>query len=169
MNLSLPGDLLSVVAVGGFEAFAAENYDSVRRALAVAFGDAERAADVAQEAFARAWRRWPRVSTMERPVAWVYVVALNQAKRDLRLERHLPGPPPVSPPSDVAGSVATRISLQTALDGLAPRQRAVVVLRYLADLSTAEVARALGCAEGTVKSTLHAALTRLRIEVGEEE
>jgi len=45
----------------------------------------------------------------------------------------------------------------------------VVVLRYLADLSTAQVAEAMGCAEGTVKSTLHAALVHLRVEMKEDD
>ncbi len=45
----------------------------------------------------------------------------------------------------------------------------VVVLRYLADLGTDDVARALGCAPGTVKSTLHAALARLRVELAADD
>jgi RNA polymerase sigma factor (sigma-70 family) len=52
---------------------------------------------------------------------------------------------------------------------LPARQRAVVVLRFLADLSTADVADALRCAEGTVKSTLHSALAHLRVEMDEQE
>jgi RNA polymerase sigma factor (sigma-70 family) len=58
--------------------------------------------------------------------------------------------------------------VQAALEQLAPRQRAAVVLRYLGDLSVAEVARAMGCAEGTIKSTLHTALARLRVDLDEE-
>jgi len=52
---------------------------------------------------------------------------------------------------------------------LTPRQRLAVVLRHLVDLSTADVAAAMGCAEGTVKSTLHAAMQALRIDLDEEE
>jgi RNA polymerase sigma-70 factor (ECF subfamily) len=157
------------VGVTDAEAFVAAHYEQVRRALSLALRDPQRAEDLTQEAFARAWRRWAEVSTMERPVAWVYVVAMNQARRDLRRE-HRPMREPLSPHApDLAGSVATSVSLATALASLPARQRAVVVLRFLADLSTADVADALRCAEGTVKSTLHSALAHLRVEMDEQE
>lgn len=147
--------------------FLDENFDSIRRSLALVVGDPDRAEDLTQEAFARAFARWPSVSSMDRPVAWVYVVALNKARRDLRRDSHQPTPEPVVVVDDLAGAVATSVSVSAALATLAPRQRAVVVLRYLAGLSTAEVAKALGCAEGTVKSTLHSALQRLRVTMEE--
>ena len=58
--------------------------------------------------------------------------------------------------------------VRSALARLPLRQRAAVVLRFLGGLSVAEVAEAMGCAEGTVKATLHGALRRLRIECDEE-
>jgi RNA polymerase sigma factor (sigma-70 family) len=61
--------------------------------------------------------------------------------------------------------VATAIDLREALDRLTGRQRAAVVLRYLADLPIAQIAIALGCAEGTAKATLHQALAILRIDL----
>jgi RNA polymerase sigma factor (sigma-70 family) len=45
---------------------------------------------------------------------------------------------------------------------LSPRRRAAVVLRYYADLSEADIAEALGCSKGTVKSLLHRALAQLK-------
>jgi RNA polymerase sigma-70 factor (ECF subfamily) len=154
--------------VDNFDSFLDENFDAIRRSLALVIGDVDRAEDLAQEAFARALGRWSAVSAMERPVAWVYVVALNKARRDLRRDRYRPvhQVPPVV--EDIAGTVATSVALAAALATLAPRQRAVVVLRHLAGLSIGETAQALQCAEGTVKSTLHSALSRLRVEMEEE-
>jgi RNA polymerase sigma factor (sigma-70 family) len=68
------------------------------------------------------------------------------------------------PVEDHASGVVTTLVLREAIVGLPPRQRAAIVLRYLADLSIAEVAAAMDCAEGTVKATLHQALRSLRID-----
>ncbi len=157
------------MGVEGFDDFVAVHYESVRRALTVVLGDVQRAEDVTQEAFAQALRRWSAVSAMERPSAWLYVVAMNRARRDLRREVRPTCITRPAPAGDIAGAVATSVGIETALASLAPRQRAVVVLRYLADLSTAQVAEAMGCAEGTVKSTLHAALVHLRVEMKEDD
>jgi len=151
--------------------FVAANYEQVRRSLAVAVGDRSWAEELTQEAFAQAWRRWSSVSRMERPVAWVYVVAINRARKRWRRERDVvvDHEPIDFGVADQTASVATSISLKAAIDQLPPRQRAAVVLRFLADLTVAEVAEAMGCAEGTVKSTLHAALAHLRVELEEDE
>jgi RNA polymerase sigma factor (sigma-70 family) len=55
-----------------------------------------------------------------------------------------------------------RAALRAAVAALAPRQRAMVVLRYFGDCSLEEVGVALGCRPGTVRATLHQALKRLR-------
>lgn len=157
-----------------FEQFFDEQYGTAVRAVALAIGDRDRAEDRVQDAFAKAYRRWGRVSTMERPEAWIYVVALNaerkawqradrRAGRDGDLGAH-----PTAAARDVADDVTDALSLHDALGRLTDRQRAAVVLRYLADLPTADVARAMGCAEGTVKATLHQSLAKLRVELTEE-
>lgn len=157
-----------VTSVDSFEAFLEENFDPIRRALVLALGDPARAEELAQEAFARAYARWSTVSVMQRPVAWIYVVAMNKARRDLRREARDHGAmvEPVS--DDPSGQVATAVTVRAALATLAPRQRAVVVLRCLADLSTRETATALKCSPGTVKATLHAAFAHLRVEMEED-
>ena len=63
---------------------------------------------------------------------------------------------------DVATEVAVRVAVRGALGALTDRQRAVLVLRVFDDLSEAQVAQVLGCAIGTVKSTMSQALARLR-------
>ncbi len=154
--------------VGDFESFFAAHHDRVRRTVTLAIGDPERAADVTQEAFAVAYRRWRRVREMERPAAYVTVVATNRARRDLRRDGRRPDPPPGAPAPDPAGTVALDLSLHDAIAALAPRQRAAIVLRYLGDLTIADVAAAMGCSEGTAKATIHQALARLRVRLDDE-
>ena len=160
---------MSAVETGpDFESFFADHHDHVVRSLTLAVGDRRRAEDLAQEGFARAYRRWSSVSGMERPVAWVYVVSLNRFRRELRRQRSEPHPE-LPPSDDPAAFVAVQVSVLAALGTLAPRQRTAVVLRYLADLRLAEVAEAMGCSVGTVKATLHTALRKLRVDLAEEE
>ena len=70
---------------------------------------------------------------------------------------------------DASGGVTTALSVRDAIATLPARQREAVVLRYLADLSLAEVADAMGCAVGTVKATLHHALGALRVQLEEDD
>ena len=70
--------------------------------------------------------------------------------------------PMLDPDDDTA---VNAVVVRSALAGLPERQRLAVVLRYFAGLSTAETADAMGCASGTVKSTLHAALASLAVEL----
>jgi RNA polymerase sigma-70 factor (ECF subfamily) len=150
---------------GAFEAFFAEQYESVVRGLSVAFRDPLLAEEAAQEAFTRAYTRWERVSGMERPAGWVYVVAVRVARRR---RRDLFAAPPVVDP-DVATEVVDRITMQAAIERLPDRQRIALVLRHYGDLPLDEIANAMGCAVGTVKSTLYAAHTRLHVELEDDE
>ena len=152
-----------------FETFFGEHYESVFRGLSVAFRDPLLAEEAAQEAFTRAYTRWERVRGMERPAGWVYVVAVRVARRrrrDLLVEM------PVHTPSgdrDLAVEVVDRVTMQAAIEQLPTRQRIALVLRYYGGLPLGEIATAMGCAQGTVKSTLHAAQLRLRIELDEDD
>lgn len=150
-----------------FEDFFAEQYAPMVRTLAWAFSDQARAEDAAQEAFAKAYRRWRSVGSMDRPGAWVYVVAVHQYRDWVRSEaRRSRRDETVSVDSpDVTAMLLTAVDIRTALASLPPRQRRAVALRYLGGLSNAEVADAMRCSVGTVKSTVHAALQRLRVEV----
>jgi RNA polymerase sigma factor (sigma-70 family) len=158
------------VVTDDFEAFVWEQFPSMVRTVALAIGDNGVAEDATQEAFVKASVRWHRVVRMERPVGWVYVVALNAARRALKRR---PVPSEMAPrveqdaeprvDTDHAAAVVTRLDVHDALAALAPRQRAVAVLRYLADLSVAETAPSLGVTESTVKSTTRDALANLRV------
>jgi RNA polymerase sigma-70 factor (ECF subfamily) len=146
-----------------FEAFYDANYGSVCRGLTLALQDPQLAEEATQEAFTRAYVYWRRVARMDRPAGWVYVVAARVAFR--RRSRSSVGEIAEAPQGSLADTVVAREMLRAAIEGLPERQRTAIVLRYFADLPLADVAAAMGCALGTVKSTLHAALARLQVEL----
>ncbi|MDQ3757275.1 MAG: sigma-70 family RNA polymerase sigma factor [Actinomycetota bacterium] len=141
--------------------------DEWARAARLAFvivGDREVASEVAQEAMARAYQHWRRVSRLERPGAWVRRVTIRLAVRSRARARALPALVGVAHSSLDAGDT----DLAAALHALSAQQRATIVLHYLEDLSVAEVADVLGCRPGTVKAHLHRARARLAELLGEE-
>ena len=151
-----------------FEDFFRERYGEVVRSMRLMVGDHAWAEELAQEAFTRACRHWWRVSRLDRPAAWVYVVACNEARHGWRRHQRamrtvLNSPAPVA--EDPARTIATVLDVRAALAHLTERQRAAVVLRYVADLPLADIADVMGCATGTVKATLHQALAHLRVEL----
>jgi RNA polymerase sigma-70 factor (sigma-E family) len=135
-------------------------------------GDLGHAEDVAQAAFAKAYASWGRVARSGDPEAYVRRIVINENSRRFRKHRvteDLPGELPETVARDATGEWGERAAVLAALRSLAPRQRAVVVLRYWMDLSEAETAAALGCSAGTVKSQASRALAALRSKIGEGE
>ena len=152
----------------GYDDFFAAHHPTVHRALVLSGAPPAVAADVAQEAFVRAYERWRRVRLMEHPRAWVFRVAFNHRRRTAGRDARVV-PAAVVVPAGVDGVGPERLDVRDALGRLPERQRTAVVLRYYADLPLAEVAEVMGVAVGTVKSTLHAALASLRIDLEDEE
>jgi RNA polymerase sigma-70 factor (ECF subfamily) len=154
-----------------FDEFYASHYHDLARTLTVALADRAAAEEAAQEALTRALRRWRHVRTLDRPAAWLYVVAMNHVRDGWRRERREPQwdteLDTMTP--DPGGAITTAVSVRDAIATLPARQREAVVLRYLADLPLADVADAMGCAVGTVKATLHQALRSLRVEFEEDD
>lgn len=72
-------------------------------------------------------------------------------------------PPEAGAGVDAAAAAELRLVMRQALSRLTARQRTVLVLRYFEDLPEADVARLLGCSVGTVRSTTHRSLARLRV------
>ena len=153
-----------------FEAFFDREYARVHRSLVAALGDVAAADDAAQEAFVKAWLRWGRVQQMDRAAAWVYVVAVRRAlrRRGLSREDAVEVVPLEAVDQGFADAVVGSIDGARLLRQLSPRQRLVVVLRFYSDLRLQEIADATGTSVGTVKSTLHDALKRLHVEIGQE-
>lgn len=134
-------------------------------------GDAARAEDLVQGALAATYRHWGRVGTggAEAYVRRAVLNAhLNRWRRLSRREQLTDTPPEVHTP-DATSSVDERDAVWGALATLPPRQRAVIVLRYYEDLSEAQIAEALGCSAGTVKSQSSKALAKLRLVTGLRE
>ena len=150
-----------------FEAVFDAHYERCVRAARRITRDQQVAEELASEAFARAWSRWSRLGREpQRAVGWIWRVTMNLAIDHAR--RRLPALPRPEPiESDDA--VAVHVALVEALRLLSGRQRDVIVLRYLADMSEAEVAHALGVSTGSVKTHVHRGLTRLRSAFGRDE
>ena len=164
-----PAPLYGEAAVNDFDEFFADHYAWVVGSLALACGDRGEAEDAAQEGFTKAMLRWRSVSRYDRPATWVYVVAVRELRRSLRRRERSSAADLAddAPVLDPAVAVVTTDVITRALDRLAPRQRLAVVLRFHGDLTVPDVAKAMQCSEGTVKATLHAALSRLRVDLGD--
>jgi RNA polymerase sigma-70 factor (sigma-E family) len=148
-----------------FSEFFGARAPALRRTAYVILRDWHAAEDVTQLGFARLYVVWPRVR-METLEAYARKVVVNEALGWLRRHRResvsesLPDRPAVD------GSESA-LDVARALDLLPGQQRAIVALRFLDDLSVAEVARVLDIAEGTVKSQTSRALTTLRSHIPE--
>ena len=148
---------------GSFESAFDELFPRAVRLADRLLGDRAAAEDVAAEALARAYARWPKVGGLPYRDGWVLKVATNLAIDRLRRR-----PPEVRPATaaDFEDGVELRIALNAALLTLAPRQRQAVALRYLGGLSDQEVAQALGISLGSVKTHIHRGLKGLRGRLG---
>lgn len=147
-----------------FDTFVAESTTILLRTAYLMVGDLHEAEDLVQETLLKVARRWPRVSRMEHPAAYARRILINLtlrggARRSRR--RSELGDPLADGPQSRPTALDTHDDLHIALAALPPRQRAVLVLRYFLDLPEAEIAAALDCSLGTVKSTVSRGLARL--------
>jgi RNA polymerase sigma-70 factor (sigma-E family) len=122
--------------------------------------DRETAEDVAQEAFAALHRRWHSLQTEDAAIGYLRTCVLNGARSVLRRRRTIRHQPPPSEDSLSAEPADGRVLLAeehreviAAMRRLPARQREVIVLRYWAELTEAEIARTLGISVGSVKSS----------------
>jgi RNA polymerase sigma-70 factor (sigma-E family) len=147
-------------------AFCRREYPRLVGALSLYCGDAYVAEELAQEAIVRVVNDWGKVRRLAAPGAWAHRVAINLANSHFRrrlaerrakqrlyaraaLAVHQP-------------DTSTAVAVRQTVASLPQRQRAVIVLRFFADLSVREVADVLGCPDGTVKSLTSKALASLR-------
>ena len=159
-------------AEADFAEFADREFRLLLGTLSLLLGDRWQAEDIAQEALARAWLRWGRVSGLERPDLWVRRVAVNLAHSWWHRQRSAQAAQArlrADPPAPVPEAALPDEALHRAIAGLTPRQRPAIVLRYFLDLSVADTARVMGCREGTVKALTAQAVARLRRTLSEQE
>jgi len=150
-----------------FDSLFAVEFPAVSRTVFLLCHDHQRAQDVTQDAFVQLLRHWDRVSTLDRPGAWVRKVAIRLLVRSLRrdsarrrAERSFTPQPPLVP---------NDLDVLNAVGILPVRQRTAVVLFYFERRTLAEIADLMGCAPSTAGVHLHrarATLGRLLEEVG---
>lgn len=152
-----------------FEEYAAGAWPSLYRYAYLLTANHADAEDLAQQTLLKAYSSWAKVTGADSPTAYLRRTLTNtylsQRRPKARRAELLTDAPPekvVAP----GGGPEDRMVLWPHVKSLPPRQRAVVVLRYYEDLSEQEIADALGCSTGNVKSTAHRALKALREALG---
>jgi RNA polymerase sigma-70 factor (sigma-E family) len=156
-----------------FADFALARAGALQRAAYLLVGDAQLAQDLVQEALTKTYVAWPRLRDPHNAEAYcrkaITTTAISWYRRkgwhNERPTEHLPEVAGVAGPES---SVTERDAVWRALQQLPPRQRAALVLRFYEDLTEAQTAEAMGCAVGTVKSQVSAALTKLRERLGDD-
>ncbi|MFI5675921.1 SigE family RNA polymerase sigma factor [Streptomyces cellulosae] len=140
----------------------------LKTAVLLCGGDRHAGEDLLQNALAKAAGKWQRI---DEPEAYVRRILYRQQVSRWRLKWRRREVTVAEPPesheeragrSDAAAAAELRVVMREALSRLTSRQRTVLVLRYFEDLPEADVARLLGCSVGTVRSTTHRSLARLR-------
>ena len=157
-----------------FEAFVRARSAALLRTAYLLTGDRGGAEDLLQTALLRSLRHWRKARSA--PEAYVRRVLVNLCRdnwrraaarpRELPL---LPGAEAVQPVDGPADRIGQRRDLVSALVLLPPGQRAVIVLRFVDDLSVAETAALLGISHGTVKSYTSRAIATLRAALADGE
>ncbi|GII98931.1 RNA polymerase sigma-70 factor (sigma-E family) [Sediminihabitans luteus] len=154
-----------------FTAFMRSAGGSLHRAAYLLSGDRHRAEELVQHTLERTYRHW-RTAREGDPLVYARRILTNlridtwrRTRRELLVDHTDPCAAPATRPgpgAEAAETVEARDAVVRALQTLPPRQRRIVVLRYMLDLSEAEVAHELDITVGTVKSTASRALARLR-------
>jgi RNA polymerase sigma-70 factor (sigma-E family) len=139
----------------------------LRAARLLAAGDEALAEDLVQTTLTKVYLAWPKVRGADEPVRYAHRMLTNAFIDDTRRayrrnEQSHARPVEISEQTMEPADDTVRQVVLAALAGLAPQQRAVVVLRHWLDLDVETTAQTLGCTTGTVKSTNSRALAHLR-------
>jgi len=140
-----------------FEEFYRSHYPQTVRLTYALLGWSNSVEDIVQEAFTRVWKAFPVV---ENPGGFLRVTVVNLCRDARRRQARERRPRPLTPESSAISDPAAE--MVDLLMQLPYRQRATLVLRYWADFTEADIADALGCRPGTVKTLAQRGLRRLR-------
>ena len=149
----------------GFASFFADHYVAQKRAIYLLCGRPEDSADVVQEAMARVYERWDRVSRMASPAAYVFTVARNELRRRMRRDRWLVWAGTgrmLSAAPDPQDEVRTRIDVRRALGLLHQAGREALVLVDYLGFTPTEAAQIVGTTPVTLRVRLHRARAEFR-------
>jgi RNA polymerase sigma factor (sigma-70 family) len=153
------------VTADEFDDLYRREYSTMVRISYLMVRDEDLAVEVTHDAFARVLERWSR---LDEPGAYLRTAVVNASRDALRRRIFRRSRRHVIEVVD-AGAHAPDDYLLDALDQLAPKRRAAIVLRYYLDLPEAEIASALGVRPGTVKSLLHRGLGELRAALADDQ
>ncbi|TVZ94940.1 RNA polymerase sigma-70 factor (sigma-E family) [Streptomyces sp. BK340] len=151
-----------------FDEYVRTNHDTLLHTARRLVCDPLDAQDLLQTALVRTYLRWEGIADKRLADAYLRRVMINTRTEWWRARRLQELPTEQLPDvgiEDFAAQHDDRALLLDLMKTLAPQQRSVVVLRHFEQMSTEETAAALGMAAGTVKSTLHRSLARLRQEL----
>jgi RNA polymerase sigma-70 factor (sigma-E family) len=151
-----------------FESYARAHTQQLLRFAAVLTNDNGMAEDVVQNVLIKAHARWDRIDLIDNRQAYLRRMVVNELSSWRRKwARYVPHPDPAldRQVGDGTAQIDDRAELVGELAKLPAKQRAAVVLRFLDDLSDAEIAEVLNCREVTVRGYIHRALNALRVEM----
>jgi RNA polymerase sigma-70 factor, ECF subfamily len=162
---------------GAFTELVSRHHQDMLRVAYVICRDPALAEDAAQAAWAIAWRRMGEVKDPTHIRGWLVAVVANEARRTMRSRRpiiheisvgdtELERVPGVR--SDPQDSSIASSDLRRVLESLDPTDRALIALRYVAELSSDEIGRALGMSSSGARGRLSRLLHRLRGELGDD-
>jgi RNA polymerase sigma factor (sigma-70 family) len=156
-----------VEARARFDVFFAEEHERLFKALYFVTGDRHDAEELMQDAFLKLWERWDRIETIDDPTGYLFRVALNGFRmRRRRAAVAIRKAAPVSEDRDLFADADMRADVRQLLLGLAPRQRAALLLVDLLGYSSEQAASILRVRPSTVRALATQGRRALRAEEG---
>ncbi len=150
----------------------ATHWGSMVRLASLLLGSTSAAEEVVQEAFVSTYRRWSRLQDPQAAGGYLRTCVVNGARswhrhQQVEVRHRQPAAPEPDGPAELAARRSADAEVSRALRTLSPRQQEVLVLRYYADASEAEIAELCGITRGAVKSHAHRGMQALRAALAE--